>query len=167
MGAVVAAFGKNYPADPRSGAGIKVTTTLGLTWKAQLDFTNIAYSQVAPTTGLLVAQDPISGALISFDIAALPVSPQFVTSLLTGPVPEGYPPRRGQFLAALKASGADRVAKARGAVPSDPDDPINQAWGNTLFVSADSLLAQHVKTACNLTTEDLNTILRQARTRSE
>jgi len=166
MGNVAAAFGNNYPADPRSGAGIRIETLRGLTWKAQLDYRDVAYSPVAPTTGTLVAQ-MASGAFVAFDISSLPLSPQFIVSLFSGPVPDGYPPRRGQFFAALEASGPGRVQAAKAALPLDPGDPVARAWENTLFVEASSLLAQHVKTTCGLSNDDLNTILNIARTISE
>ncbi len=167
MGAVLAgAFGNNYPADPRSGVGIKIETKRGLTWSARLDYSTVAFSPAAPTTGLLVAQEA-DGTFVSFDISALPLSPQFIASLLTGPMPAGYPPRRGQFLQALRVSGAGRVAAVRAAVPSDPDDPIAIAWQDTVFVAADSLLAQHVKTTLGLSNDDINTLLNVARTLSE
>ena len=166
MGNVVAAFGNNYPADPRSGAGIRIETKRGLTWSARLDYGTIAFSPVAPTTGLLVAQ-AADGSFSAFDIASLPLSPQFIETLLSGPIPAGYSPRRGQFLAALEASGAGRVATVRAAVPSDPSDPIARAWEHTTFVAADSTLAQFVKTTLLLSNDDLNTILINARTRED
>jgi len=166
MGNVVAAFGNNYPADPRSGAGIRIETKRGLTWSARLDYGTIAFSDVAPKTGLLAAQNA-DGSFTAFDISSLPISPQFIASLLSGPMPPGYPPRRGQFLQALRASGPGRVAAVRAAVPSDPDDPIAIAWQDTVFVTASSLLAQHVKTTVGLSTDDINTLLNVARTISE
>lgn len=165
MGNVVAAFGPSYPADPRSGAGVRFTS-VGLTYKVHLDYSNVAFSPIAPTTGLLVAQNA-DGSFTSFDISGLPISPQFIVSLLTGPLPEGYPPRRGQFLAALEASQAGRVATVRASVPSDLGDPIARAWESTIFVSPSSALAQFVKTTLGLTNDDLNTIFNVARTLSE
>ncbi|AMB46913.1 hypothetical protein [Methylobacterium sp. AMS5] len=166
MGNIVAAFGNNYPADPRSGAGIRIETKRGLTWSARLDYSTIAFSPAAPTTGLLVAQNA-DGSFTAFDISSLPLSPQFIATLLSGPMPAGYPPRRGQFLQALRMSGAGRVTAVRAAVPSDPDDPIAIAWENTLFVSPDGALAQLVKNTLGLSNDDLNTILNNARTLSE
>lgn len=166
MGAVVqAAFGNSYPADPRSGAGVRFVK-LGLAFRVQLDYSNIAYSPVAPITGTIVAQNA-DGSFSAFDLASLPLSPLFILTLLTGPIPEGYPPRRGQFFAALEASGAGRLAAVRDSVPSDASDPINRAWNNTLFVSATGVLAQFVRTTLGMSSDDLNTLLRQARLISE
>lgn len=76
-------------------------------------------------------------------------------------------PRRSQFLAALEASGAGRVAKVRDAVPSDVGNAINIAWNSTALVTASGPLAQHVKTTLGLTDAQLNAILADALTRPE
>lgn len=166
MGAAVqAAFGNSYPSDPRSGAGVRFVKN-GLSYRVQLDFSNIAYSEVAPITGTIVAQNA-DGSFTAFDLASLPISPLLIVTLLSGPVPETYPPRRGQFFAALEASGAGRLATVRDAVPYDVGDPINQAWNNTMFVAPGSVLANFVKNTLAMSQDDMSTLFRQARLRSE
>lgn len=166
MGSPVAAFSRGYPADLRDGGGITFDKR-GLSASARLDYRSIAPTPLPPTDGLVAVQDPVTGALYRFDLGSLPFSPAFFISLLSGPVPEGYPPRRSQFLGALEASEAGRVATLRASIPSDPGDPVAIAWEHTLFISAGGTLAQFVKGLFGLSTDDLNTLLRQARTRSE
>lgn len=88
---------------------------------------------------------------------------------LSGPVPAGFPARRGQFLAALEASGAGRIALCAANVPPDPGDPINRAWFHTTFVTSGCALFGFVAStlAGAGVTADVNAILVAARSITE
>ena len=76
-------------------------------------------------------------------------------------------PRRSQFLAALEATGAGRIATCRDAVPSDVGSAINIAWNGAALVTASGPLAPHVKTTLSLTDAQLAAIIADALTRPE
>lgn len=120
-----------------------------------------------PTDGLVAVHDAAKDALYRFDPSSLPPTPAFFISLLSGPVPEGYPPLRSQFLGAVEASRAGRVATLRASIPSDPGASFAIACEHTLFISAGGTLAQFVRALFELSPDQLTTLLRQARTRSE
>lgn len=86
-----------------------------------------------------------------------------VTALLAGPTPAGFPPRRGQFLAALEASGAGRTSAVYAVVPSDPGDPLNRAWFHTVYVTPTCRLALLVRDTLGLADLDIVALVDAAR----
>ncbi|GJD51073.1 hypothetical protein OPKNFCMD_3824 [Methylobacterium crusticola] len=105
-----------------------------------------------------------AGAVVGGAAAATAAAAAAQAVLNGGVVPASMAPRRLQFLDALEASGAGRVATLAAAVPSDPGDPVNRAYQHTLFVTASCRLAVFARATLGLTDAAFAAILDAART---
>lgn len=71
-------------------------------------------------------------------------------------------PSRSQFFAALESLSPGSVATLTAAVPSDPSDAVNRAFGGTTFVTAGSVLVTFAKATLALTDAQVATVIAAA-----
>lgn len=123
-------------------------------------------TDVVPELKLVLQSEDLPAARTALGLDAFSTLAA-LRALVSGETPEGFPPRRGQFVAAIEASGAGRVALLTSSVPSDPSDPIARAWAHTIFVTTTSTLANFAKMTLGLSDAELDAVISAARTIEE
>lgn len=112
---------------------------------------------------------PLDGGAVidAFGYVTQAANARAFIAALAGAVPDGLPPRRGQFLRALEARQSGSIATLLSAVPSDAGDPINTAWFHTIGVLPTGRLAQFAKTTLGLSDVQLDAAIAASRSITE